>query len=257
MSNSEAPNGIISSFVLLDSLECDFNVIRKDLIGTWGFTPINEEMSDENYMFETPEGQLIVCSYIPAPIPEKEAEENAKHNYFWKNGVEAVSKHQAQVLIAIMKEEDPAVASTLYIKVVASVLSLPNAIGVYQYPTVHEKAFFLDLSKDVSVDNLPIMLLLYIGLYQDEQGANGYTMGLRKFGYDEIEVVNSDVSPNEMLLFLDSIASYIIHEQVVLQDNETIGFDENQHLQITKSKGISMEGDTLKIAYMKKDIIPA
>lgn len=45
------------------------------------------------------------------------------------------------------------------------------------------------------------------------------------------------------------IANYVITEDVVLRDGETIGFSEEQKLPITRSKGVAVEGDSLKIKF--------
>ena len=75
-----------------------------------------------------------------------------------------------------------------------------------------------------------------------------YTYGLRKFGKEEIEVY-ADADLNEGRDFLFDIVAYVLECDVVLNDGETIGFSEEQKLQITVSPGIALPGDTIKIEY--------
>ena len=91
---------------------------------------------------------------------------------------------------------------------------------------------------------------IYIGLYQTEKGMNGYTYGMTAFGKDEIEVVESAAAPAELHEFLFDIASYVLYDDVLLQDGETSGFTEDEKLPITKSEGEAVEGESLKIAFM-------
>ena len=45
------------------------------------------------------------------------------------------------------------------------------------------------------------------------------------------------------------IACYVIGSEVTLHEGETLGSSEEQKLLITRSKGVSVEGMTLKIEY--------
>jgi hypothetical protein len=47
--------------------------------------------------------------------------------------------------------------------------------------------------------------------------------------------------------FLTSTLSYIIEEDVTLEDGETIGFSEDEKIPITESKGGYLDGNTLKL----------
>ena len=77
-----------------------------------------------------------------------------------------------------------------------------------------------------------------------------YTVGLANFGYDEIEILESAATPQQLRDFLTSISLYVIQDNVVLRDGETIGFTADEKLPITKSKGVAVEGESLKIGYM-------
>lgn len=72
---------------------------------------------------------------------------------------------------------------------------------------------------------------------------------MRSFGYDEMEVLNSGASLQELADLLSSIASYVITEGMVLNDGETIGFSAEQKLPITKSGGVAVGSSSLKIKF--------
>ena len=92
---------------------------------------------------------------------------------------------------------------------------------------------------------------IWFGIYCDEKQEGIYTYGMKKFGKDEMEVYvdKSGANLNEVREFLMSIVAYVLESDVILHDGETIGFSENQRLPITRSKGVALEGDTLKIGY--------
>ena len=65
----------------------------------------------------------------------------------------------------------------------------------------------------------------------------------------EMEIIASSQSPEDVYYFLQGIADYVITSDVILQDGETIGFSAEQKIPISQSKGIAVNGTTLKLAY--------
>ncbi|MNE79789.1 hypothetical protein D3C80_1763090 [compost metagenome] len=74
-------------------------------------------------------------------------------------------------------------------------------------------------------------------------------MGLNKFGKDEIEILKSEEGFSEVFEFMHAIISYVIGYHVTLMDGQTIGFTAEQKLPLTRSKGVSVEGDSIKIGF--------
>lgn len=100
-----------------------------------------------------------------------------------------------------------------------------------------------------SDDMLPLLNLVHFGLIRTENGMGAYTYGLRAFGKDEIEILDSQASPSELRDFLIEISGYILEQDVTLRDGETIGFSAEQRLSITRSAGVYVNGDSLKIQF--------
>jgi len=99
-------------------------------------------------------------------------------------------------------------------------------------------------------DDFPIENIVYIGLYGDENNTvSGYTYGIEQFGKKELEIIKSSEEAEEVYNFLASISDYIITSDVVLNDGETIGFSEEQKIQISVSKGIALDGETIKLGF--------
>ncbi|MNE94294.1 hypothetical protein D3C80_1922450 [compost metagenome] len=88
---------------------------------------------------------------------------------------------------------------------------------------------------------------VYIGLVSDENSNSAYTYGLKEFGKTEIEVLESDMQRSDLYDFVVAVTSYIIGYDAVLLDGQTIGFTEEQKIQITESKAKFLEGNSLKL----------
>ena len=80
-----------------------------------------------------------------------------------------------------------------------------------------------------------------------KSGLCAYTSGLRVLGYEEMEVINSQLQPDQVIGMLYAISEYVVSEEVTLKDGETIGFTDEQKIPIAVSKGVSVEGETIKI----------
>lgn len=260
--DSDSQVGAFAGFVLLSEPEWDKEQLAKDLKSEWGIKVPAKELnsSDEKYkdiiLFEVKDISIAI-SFIPAPVPEDEVEHYARANYMWKDAVEVTKTHKAQILVAILgNETDLCKKGAIFTKVVSSCLNQKYALGVYTDGAVYEKNFYREGASMAKNDGLPILNLVWFGIYRDEKQAGIYTYGLKKFGKDEIEVYvtpdNADfasVDYNGIRDFVLNIVVYVLDSNVVLRDGETIGFTAEQKLPITKSKGLALDGETLKIEY--------
>lgn len=253
--DNQTSSGIFNGFVLLNSPECDLEQIKANLLRDWSISCSPEDGSAEEekegmLVFEA-EGCMIAVSFINAPVPDGEAEHYAQGNYLWPEAAEVTQTHVAQLILAVLKRSaSPLDSGKVYAKLAASCLKLPNAVGLYSSGTVFQPEFYIDMAETMKTEDLfPLLNLVYFGLVGTETGINGYTYGLRAFGKDEIEVLDSQVTPAELREFLMDIALYIVEQDVTLRDGETIGFSAEQKLPITRSEGVYLPDDTLKIKY--------
>jgi hypothetical protein len=96
----------------------------------------------------------------------------------------------------------------------------------------------------------PVENTIFIGVYKTDNGEiNAYTYGMETFGKKEMEVINSLEQPKDIYNLLQAIADYVITSDVILQDGETIGFTAEQKISISQSKGVAVNGTTLKLGY--------
>lgn len=238
-------------FVLLKDANFDWPRFRKALADEWHLNISNDEVKDGSVVLRIND-MLVACSLMPNPVPDGEAEANAKNSVVWKNAQEEVAKHKAHCMIAIMSKNGTAVEQAeLFAKVAAAMLSLKNAIGIYKYPTVYQAQFYRDMAQSMNHGEFPTPIAIHVGMYLSEGKMNAYTSGMQFFGKDEIEVIGSLAQPGELYGFMLSVAEYVILEDIVLQPGETIGFSEEQKLPITKSAGVAMPIETIKIGFMQ------
>lgn len=244
------------AFVLLGEKKWDRNQFVRDFKADWNIDlsgDVNDE--DETYrdfiLTRRDRMDLAVC-FLDVPVPDGEAERYAAANYMWKDAVEEVKKHQAQILVTVLGDKaNPLEKGKLFTKAVVSALKQENVIAVYTDGAVFEPDFYCQCAAMMENDGLPILNWVWFGIYADEEKAGVYTYGMKKFGKDEMEVYvpREKADLNELREFALSIATYVLDSDVVLKDGETIGFSAEQKLAIHKNKGIALDGDTIKIDY--------
>ena len=139
----------------------------------------------------------------------------------------------------------------LYVKLLATAARQKKCPGINILGTVIHPQMYYDFAKLYDEnDDFPIENIVYIGLYGDENNTvSGYTYGIEQFGKKELEIIKSSEEAEEVYNFLASISDYIITSDVVLNDGETIGFSEEQKIQISVSKGIALDGETIKLGF--------
>ncbi|MCY9517005.1 DUF4261 domain-containing protein [Paenibacillus apiarius] len=251
-------SGIFNGFVLLNSSECDLDQIKANLLQDWNISCSPTEGEGQNsaeekegiLVFEV-EGFTLAVSFVDAPIPDGEAEHYAQGNYLWQEAAEITKTHVAQIILAVFtRSASPLDSGRLYTKLAASCLKLPNAIGLYSSGTVFQPELFVELAEMMkSDDECPLLNLVHFGLVRTEAGTNGYTVGLEHFGKHEFEVLDSQSTPAELRNFLIDISAYVVEQDVTLRDGETIGFTAEQKLPITRSEGVYVNGDSLKVEF--------
>ena len=202
---------------------------------------------------------ITAVSLMTYPIPGGEAELNAENNYMWPEAVEAARKHRAHIMVAVLgKEDDVLEKGRLYTRLVAACCHQKYATGVYTSGVVFEPRFYEDFADMMREDGLPIFNWIWFGLYRDEHGMNVYTYGMEVFGKDEMEVLGSDAELGDLRDFLANIVSYVLENDVEIQDGETIGFSADDKHTITRSPGVALPEDqmTLKLSYVPSERNP-
>lgn len=247
--------GDFAGFALLSEAKWSKARFIEDMKSEWGIDAADEKPEENDVVYAAVGGFTLVIGMMPAPIPDGAPEHFAQGNYMWRDAVKTVKSHKAHLLVCILGDDgDILEKGLLYVKACAAVLRQDTAIAFYQEGAVYEPKMYLECAEMMKSRQLPILNWVWFGIFNDGKMAGCYTYGIRRFGKEEIEVYVAAESAdlNDIRGFVLSIVTYVIDGDVTLRDGETIGFTEDQKLPIKLSKGILLEGKTLKIAYGSK-----
>lgn len=198
------------------------------------------------------EGYTLAAGLIPQPIPGDEVQETAAYSYLWPEaGTEAVA-HTGHVIVTLMNAgRDPVKENLLFTKLVAAVMKNSSAIGFYMgmRTLLIKKDFYLANTEEIDDQSLPLFNWLYFGLREDQGKRSVYTYGMADFGKSEMEIVDSKRTMSDLSEMLFNVSHYVIASDVTLNTGETVGSTADQKLNIERSKGKYLPGETLKIKY--------
>ena len=168
-----------------------------------------------------------------------------------RNEIKNKTQLGIQISSIMNSGKNPVQENLLFSKIASSVMNNSKSIGIYigGRTLVLKKDFYQANVEMMSETDLPLYNWIYFGL-REENGKNSvYTYGLANFNKMEMEIIESNVSIEELNEMMFNLAHYVISYDVTLKDGETIGLSAEQKLRISESKGKFLEGKTLKIEY--------
>ena len=226
------------------------NAVIEHLKSFWGLEVEATEGGDDQTAVFDIDGQMVGLANMGVPLPDEELESMYGYSYNWPEAKQDLVGYTSHAIVTVLTGEKSNLERyNILSKLLCSVLmTCPDCIGIYQgsETLLLPRNFYLNCVDDLKNGDIPVPVWVYIGMRKEEKGNSVYTYGMKGFGMKEMEIVNSKMDFNDIYAFMLDIASYVIANNIVLQDGETIGNSEEQKIKITVSKGIYLEGNTLK-----------
>jgi len=247
-------NDILLGYVLLKDATFDFNKFLKELKKTWKLKFDPKGLSSSNTaLAANVDGMTVSIALAGFPIPEGAAEEDAKANFRWDDAVNVAKSHKAHLVVGLVRNNaNPVIAADLFVKLCCACLEQPSALAMNKLGTVMHPGFYKDMAKAYIKDgSFPVTNMVYVGIYSNDNGKTfcGYTFGLEAFDKRNFEILDSQNSPGDVEEMLMNLSSYVIEGDVSFKGGETVGITEDQRLKVTLSKGVAVDGTTIKVSF--------
>jgi hypothetical protein len=168
--------------------------------------------------------RAMVC-LVDAPIPWTELETPCQVAWQWPDAAELLRPHGAHLILIVPDAKNVIAAQLQLTGVVAATAEATEAIGVYWGAAgmVMSREYFTSFASDASPDDLPIPLWIRFNLTVTNGRTDGSTLGLATFGHPDLEIRESQHSPEEVGSFMAMAANYLITSGPVLKHGQTIG----------------------------------
>jgi len=220
------------------------------LTQAWGYKIEGQDYNDTTAVLTTA-GTMFAIAFMPAAIPTEDIQHSAAYAYNWPSVLEDIQDVDSHAIVSVLSGDLTIVERHLLLSRIlfAIIATTPSCVGIYQgsQTLLIPREQYLDYQEELALGKVMVPLWVYIGLRTTDAGNSLYTYGLRVFGKQEIEVIDSALPLEELYSFLVNICSYVIGSNVVFQHGETLGYTAEQKINITASKGILVEGETLKL----------
>lgn len=223
--------------------------IVNNLKSFWGLTVTEIDGDNKTAVFKV-DGEMVALAYMPVQIPWGDIEGTAQYAYNWQEATQELKDHNGHAIVSLMAGNKTTIERfRILSKVLCAIVSTSNAIGIYQgnQSLLIPKSQYLDDIDELKENGTPVTLWIYLGLRKTDKGNSLYTYGLTEFGKQEIEIINSTLDFEELYDFAANIVSYVVGSDVTLKNGETLGYTEDQKIKITSSKGVFVDGQSLKL----------
>ncbi|MEI6949254.1 DUF4261 domain-containing protein [Paraflavisolibacter sp. H34] len=249
--NSENDRIILGMVMLQNEYSFNLDSFLEDYNSNYGDSMGKPEGDSFSATFSVG-GELIAMGHMPVPVPAQDLERTAKYAYNWPTAVEETKAHKSHLIVSMLPgSQEPLVRFKIFTQALCSLLRTTDSIGIYmgEQSLLIPREDYLQEAAHMSDDYLPLNLWIYFGLRSGNSRNSGYTYGLKGLNKEEMEVVNSSKSLEDIRAFLFNIAHYVLEYDVTFQDGETVGLSEEEVIAITYSGGKLVEGSTFKLAY--------
>jgi hypothetical protein len=241
---------ILGMVMLADVCLYNFNDFRDDFNNNYT-AKIDELIEGDDVVVFHIDGERIAISAIDVPIPQGDITTTAEYAYNWPTAVNDLEGHTAHIIVSFFEGESNQVKRyRIFTQVICSILRVTNAIGVYKgnQTLLIPKDAYLSIASYMTENTLPLNLWIYFGFRVSEDGNCGYTYGLNQFNKNELEILDSKRSFDDINYFLYDLSHYVLSCDVVFKNGQTCGL-ENEKVKISLSNGVLVEGESFKLGY--------
>jgi hypothetical protein len=244
-------NMILGMIMLADEVAYDVDRFFEDLQDKYEIE-VQDPVRDQAALIIGVNGITMALAHVKAPIPSADIESTTQYAYNWPSAVKDLQNHKSHIIVNIFSSDHGQVERfKTFSMVVSSLLRTTPSLGVYMgtQSLLITKIGYLEEASLMDHGLMPLNLWVYFGIRVSVEGTSGYTYGLNIFDKPEMEILNSAKKPMEVRNFLFYLSHFILTQNIVLKDGETCGINADETVAITASKGVMVEGETLKLEY--------
>jgi hypothetical protein len=240
---------LIAMIPLIDENNFQLEKVVENLKTSWGIEVAYFRQKEKVSIINL-NGEDIFIAQIPAQLPLEALQNAIKFPKDWGNFDLVLQNQNAHLIITLAIDDKQLLEKhKFFTKVIDSILTISSGLGVFlgSRNTFIINELYLQTSKMLKENEIPLPLWAYIDSIKSNEGNSVYTVGLNLFRKLELEIINSSQPIEVIYDFIENIAIYVIENEVVLENGDTIGYSENQKIHIKISQGIYAKGESIKL----------
>lgn len=247
---SKEPRVVTGSILVNDKTPLDTKTLLNALKTDWKIKADSVSTAEKTLIFSA-RGATVMIAQLEYPIDPIEIRAAAQLSWIWPNGTEEALKHQSQLVVSIIGNDDKSLElHKLFTEVAGAILENTRSAGVYmnsQYLLL-QKGFYLSAAHNLrDSQSLPVYCWVYFGRPGD---GGGYTFGMQEFGLKEMEIVKSAHSEADVHSTLYDASVSLIKYNTRLHDGLSAVTEEGQKIAVKQAKGTFLQDqDVLVLQY--------
>ena len=176
--------------------------------------------------FDTGHGAYAVVALMPAPVPNREADEAARYSVSALGGRWKLPPHKAHLVVTAQGSGGTAVdALAAFTSIVAAVAEASPAVGVYagSAGATHDPKFFRDVAREHDASTL-LMLWSGVSIARAEGGrVELLSLGMKQLELPDLLLVVPAGKGDEALPMLYDLLAYLVSRGAPLPEGDTVG----------------------------------
>jgi hypothetical protein len=220
---------------------------------------INKKTANDGVVILSTDKYRIVIVSVDAEIPEDEMESVCKISHLWKDALEHISKHQSHIILSVSTDVTDLVELNMqFTRIAASLLRNTKSIGIYlgNQSLISPCDYYIKIADNMSNDDLPLANWIYFGLRENNSKRNGFTIGLKEFGFRELEFADSEKSFEEIYKILYDLAHHVLLSRQPLKKGETFDLSETEKISLESRVGEFRDTETMHVVVMENQKRP-
>lgn len=216
-------------------------------------SPVDVERNDTALSMSLGD-DIVAVTNVPAPVPWEDLENLCRAAWHWPEATDLLEPLGSHLLVTLVAgTASPLVRTQRLTRVVTALLDSTSTVAVYwgQGPTINSTEAFIEGSRHIEEGALPLLLWTEFRLFSESEGkVSLVTSGLRALETMEIEIIDSDRHPSELIEVVDSIGAYLARNGPAIGDGETVGLSEDQKILARHVPSVwEREGPVLRLEY--------
>jgi hypothetical protein len=186
--------------------------------------PIEKAWGPESAELEI-EGLTTIAALMPAPVPNREAEEAASRSLSSMRAEGfSPAPHAAHLLVVTLSAKESALTRLCgHTRVVAALAKASRASGVYEGSAgaTHDPDFYATVVSDSS--ELPLMVWNGVSIAKTSDTVEILTLGMAQLELPDLLLVAPSGQATEALPFAFNLLNYVVSRGSAIPENETVG----------------------------------
>jgi Domain of unknown function (DUF4261) len=179
----------------------------------------------ETLEFDTLGGGYALVSLMPAPVPNREADEAARYSVSALGGQWKLPLHKAHLVVVSQGGGSPLESLGTFTSILAAVVEASSAVGVYcgNAGATHDPKFFRELAREHDVrSRLPLWSGVSIAGEPDGR-LSLLSLGMKRLELPDLLLVAPGRKADEALPMLYDLLAYVVARGRPLADGDTVG----------------------------------